>query len=319
MFRRDKWTVMFGSALCLASFAATAIAGPQNAQAASTAPAAKAESQKPEDQDGQTAWATPLAQFNVDGGYLGVYVEEVTPERQKELNLSEERGAIIMKVVKDGPADKAGLKENDVVISFNGRPVDSAMEFQRLLRETPSGRHVALEVIRAGSTSRLQAIMGKRTFGELGNWNAPKVLTTPNEDITNSLGNFVSTPYPGLLARPRIGISAEPLTDQLAAFFGVKDGHGVLISEVVEDTPAARAGLKAGDVILTVDNVKVNSITDLRSELARNTGTAVPIKLVRDHHEMTVTVKTEKRNNGASLVPRLDNLYRSLSDADREM
>src|SRR5580704_12602415 len=130
MFRRDKWTVMFGSALCMATFAATAIAGPQNAQAAQTAPAAKAESQKPEDQDGQAPSAAPLlqfnapvAQFNMDGGYLGVYVEEVTSERQKELSLSEERGAIFMKVVKDGPADKAGLKENDVVVSFNGRPV----------------------------------------------------------------------------------------------------------------------------------------------------------------------------------------------------
>src|SRR5262245_61637119 len=86
-----------------------------------------------------------------DGGYLGVYLEEVTPERTKELNLKEERGAIVMKVVADSPAEKSGLKENDVIVSFNGRRVDSVRELQRLLNETPADRSVQIEVIRGGA------------------------------------------------------------------------------------------------------------------------------------------------------------------------
>jgi membrane-associated protease RseP (regulator of RpoE activity) len=98
-----------------------------------------------------------------EGSYLGVFLEEVTPERVKELGLSEERGAIVMKVVEGGPAEKAGLKENDVVISFNGRRVDSVRELQRLLSETPAERSISIEVIRGGGHQTLNATLSKRS------------------------------------------------------------------------------------------------------------------------------------------------------------
>src|SRR5215471_1391108 len=101
-------------------------------------------------------------QFNLDGSYLGVFLEEVTSDRMKELGLSHERGAIIMKVIKDSPAEKAGLKENDVIVSFNGRPVDSVREFERLLGETPAGRNVAIEVLRNGNRQTFSAVVSKR-------------------------------------------------------------------------------------------------------------------------------------------------------------
>src|SRR5438105_3053293 len=86
-----------------------------------------------------------------EGSYLGAYLEEVTPERARELGLTEERGAIVMKVVAGSPAEKSGLKENDVIVSFNGRRVDSVRELQRLLSETPPERTIQIEVIRGGS------------------------------------------------------------------------------------------------------------------------------------------------------------------------
>ena len=98
------------------------------------------------------------------GGYLGVYLEEVTSERTKELALQEERGAIVMKVVAGGPAEKAGLKENDVIVSFNGRRVDSVRELQRLLGETPADRNVQIEVVRGGSHQTLAATLTKRSL-----------------------------------------------------------------------------------------------------------------------------------------------------------
>ena len=97
----------------------------------------------------------PLEVGPGEGGYLGVYLEEVSPERTKELGLKEERGAVVMKVVSDSPAEKSGLKENDVIVSFNGRRVDSVRELQRLLNETPAERSVQIEVVRGGARQTL--------------------------------------------------------------------------------------------------------------------------------------------------------------------
>src|SRR5260370_2665779 len=94
---------------------------------------------------GDSALAGSVLQFNLDGSYLGVFLEEVTADRMKELGLNQERGAVVMKIVKNSPAEKAGLKENDVIVSFHGRPVDSVREFERLLGDTPAGRTVAVE------------------------------------------------------------------------------------------------------------------------------------------------------------------------------
>jgi membrane-associated protease RseP (regulator of RpoE activity) len=98
-----------------------------------------------------------------EGSYLGVYLEEVTSERLRELGLKEERGAVVMKVVEASPASKAGLKENDVIVSFNGRKVESVRELQRLLNETPAGRSVTLDIIRGGNQQSLSATLSRRS------------------------------------------------------------------------------------------------------------------------------------------------------------
>jgi serine protease Do len=281
------------------------------------------EGQKDQQGDQGAVTIAPLTQLNLDGGYLGVYLEEVTPERKKELGLGEERGAIVMKVVKDGPADKAGLKENDVVVSFNGRRVDSVMELERLFRETPPGRKVSVEVIRAGNPLTMTATMGNHNLQDLRAWTLPK-------DYSNAIKNYfpngiqvapfafgadVESGFP--FGRPKVGISVEPLSDQLATFFGVKEGHGVLVSEVTEESPAAKAGLRAGDVILSVDNVRVNAISDLRSQLVKNSGQTITMKLIRDHREITVSLKLEKKT-GASVL-QFDNGGWTIVGPDRKM
>ncbi|MEW6209704.1 MAG: PDZ domain-containing protein, partial [Acidobacteriota bacterium] len=96
------------------------------------------------------------------GSYLGVFLEDVTPERAKSMNLKEERGALVMKVAEGSPAEKAGLKENDVIVAFNGRPIESVRELQRVLSETPEGRTVQLEVIRDGDRQKLSATLSRR-------------------------------------------------------------------------------------------------------------------------------------------------------------
>src|SRR5262249_7398979 len=218
----------------------------------------------------------PVEVVSGEVGYLGVYLEEVTSERTKELGLTEERGAIVMKGVADSPAEKAGLKENDVIVSFNGRRVDSVRELQRLLNETPADRSVQIEVIRGGARQMVAATLSKRSFHGFGgtlNQGLDDKFFQQKEGMEKQYKNqvdafprdfgdftFVNPGEYAFFGGTRLGISAESLTDQLAEYFGVKDNKGALVASVQENSPAAKAGLKAGDVIIAVDTERVENV-----------------------------------------------------------
>ena len=249
--------------------------------------------------------------FNFDSSYLGVFLEEVSSERAKELKLAEERGALVMKVVQGSPAEKAGLKENDVIVSFNGRRVDSVRELQRLMGDTPSGRTVPIEVIRGGAQQTVTATMGKHEPQRLmtlpaqaqrrGTEKALKDMEKSLKEFEKNKDQFKRAPNfnfdfgPLFGGSPRLGITADNLTDQLGNYFGVKGAQGILVSGVSENTPAARAGLKAGDVIISVDNDAVQDVSALREALQKKEDGAVKVKVVRDRHEHTLTVTLEKK------------------------
>lgn len=278
----------------------------------------------------QKAGAQPFASLPMmigDGSYLGVFLEEVTPERVKELGLAEERGAIVMKVVEGSPAQKSGLKENDVIVSFNSRRVDSVRELQRLMSETPAGREVPVEIVRGTSKQTLRATLTRRSlttslygtgvpFNE-PNWQQSEEAMKRAEELlkrypesVDKLGkkfknfgdyNFVN---PGKLQSfffrgARLGINAETLTEQLADYFGVKEGRGLLITEVHENTPAAKAGLKAGDVIIAIDNEKIDKMDSLINGLRKKEEGTITLKVIRNRNEQTITVNLEKREPGA--------------------
>jgi serine protease Do len=264
---------------------------------------------KPESKDqAEPFFLQAPAPLSVSGSYLGVFLEEVTPERKKDLGLSEERGAIVMKVISGSPAEKAGLKENDVVASFNGRQVDSVRELQRLMAETPPGRTVSIEVIRGADHQKLSATMAKRDFGEFNrqmaeaNRRLKEQFSVSPPKLEWNWGNFDFTPFS--MERHRLGISGETVNGQLAGYFGVKSGHGVLVTEVDPETPAARAGLKAGDVIIAVDEHTVEDVSQLTSEINSKKEGPVAVKVVRDHNETTLNVSLEKQSDSKTLQPR---------------
>ncbi|HKQ08618.1 MAG TPA: PDZ domain-containing protein [Blastocatellia bacterium] len=299
---------------------------------------AKEKTRAPEAQskaESETPQVYTMSGFAGSGSYLGVYLEEVTAERAKELRLSEERGAIVSRVVEGSPAEKAGLKENDCIVSFNDRRIDSVGELQRLLSETPAGRNVKLEVVRGGSRQTITAAMSKRASSFAYAFNAPEwkgqawaqteegrkqleenrkqmdawrkqyqdqlrqhqdeFRYLPNFGDFNLDYNVDSSGRFVFFSGSRLGIGAESLTNQLAEFFGVKDGHGVLVASVKEESPAARGGLKAGDVIIAVNDQKIESVNSLVTALAGKEGN-VTLKIIRNHAEQTVNVTLEKRD-----------------------
>jgi len=233
------------------------------------------------------------------GGWLGVEIDEVTPEKAKDLKLSAVRGVIVQDVEPDSPAAKAGLKENDVVLQYDGQTVEGTVQFRRLVRETPAGRTIPLVVSRDGSTQNLSVELGDRNAyyeknmrGKMQDFAKPFAFATPNFDLNFSGPGAFSM----IDARtPILGISAEDLSGQLGSYFGAPNGAGVLVREVRNGTPAEKAGLKAGDVIVKVDGKAVANLSDLRDQLRNKSDQkSVSLGVLRNHSEMSVPVEIEK-------------------------
>ena len=242
-------------------------------------------------------------QIFVDGdeesGWLGVEIAEVTPERAKDLKLSAVRGVIITAVEPDSPAAKAGLKENDVITQYEGQAVEGTVQFRRLVRETPAGRTVLLAISRNGAVQNLSVELGdlhsvtvKRMRGRMRDFGDAYTFVMP--DMPNMPPDMHMV-HPFMDRRtPMLGIGAEDLTPQLGAFFGAPDNSGVLVREVHSGTPAEKAGLQAGDVIIQVDGKPVHSLDDLRAQLREKSGQkSVNLGILRKGSPLTLPVEIQ--------------------------
>lgn len=242
----------------------------------------------PEDDDVQVL-------MGVRGSWLGVGVAEVTPEKVKELRLPAERGALVGKIVPDSPAAKAGLKENDVVTEINGQRVEGSEQFRRMIREIPAGRTAQLSVWRDGRQQNIPVRLGKPEAGHARAMVAPAPGTfafhmpdLPDMSALESLRNFNFS----ISGRARLGIDAEDLEGDFGNYFGAPDGEGVLVRNVFENSPAAKAGLKAGDVITSLDGERIRSASELRERLvAKKDAKSAKLGLLRNRTEMSLIVE----------------------------
>ena len=235
------------------------------------------------------------------GSFLGIGVVEIDAERAKALKLPGEYGAEIKSVGEESPAAKAGLKEGDVVLQYNGQRVEGTEEFVRMVRETPPGRQVRIEVWRNGAPLTLTVTTGTRPRSSLH----VEGFDVPMPPMPPMPAMPAMPPIPPMPAMPdmphgmfswrssMLGIESEALTPQLASFFGVKEG--VLVRSVMRGSAAEKAGIKAGDVIVKVDSTGVSSPRDITSALrdAHDKHT-LPVTVFRDKKELTLTVTFEE-------------------------
>ena len=221
------------------------------------------------------------------GVWLGVTIGDVTAEKAKELKLAGEYGAFVKEVHENSPAAKAGLQKDDVIVEFAGEKVRSAAQVRRLVHETPADRNVTIVVSRAGQTKSLSAKLEPRS-DRVFEMPTPAIAATPMPHVRVPEFNFVWADHGA-----RLGISADELTPQLAEYFGVKQGKGILVREVVVGSAAEKGGLKAGDVIVAVDGKEVPSVSKLRRALAseKEEKRKVALTIVRDKHEQTLSVE----------------------------
>ncbi len=240
------------------------------------------------------------------GGWLGVEIAEVTPDNSKDLKLSSVRGVIVKDVEPDSPAAKAGLKENDVITQYDGQTVEGTVQFRRLVRETPPGHTVALAISRDGNIQNLSIELGdrsaffeKRMQGRMRDFGGANTFVSPNLDF-----NFAGPEAFGMMdsRTPQLGISAEDLSGQLGNYFGAPDGAGILVREVRPGTPAEKAGLKAGDVIVQVDGKPVRTLSELRDQLRdKNDQKPVSLGILRKGASTSVSVTIEKPRPAESI------------------
>jgi len=222
--------------------------------------------------------------------YLGVDIEDVTSDRVAALKLKEERGVEIKVVDQDAPAGKAGLKVGDVILEFNGQPVESSLTLRRMIHETPPGRAVKLGISREGQLLTLTATLADRNkmwAKEREKVKAPKAPMAPTAPMAPRAFEIPNVDVLVRTTSSLSGLQVENLTHQLGDFFGVKNGEGVLVRSVEQNSPAEAAGLRAGDVIVRVESERIADTGDWRSAMRRYKSGKVSLGVVRDKREQS--------------------------------
>jgi len=235
--------------------------------------------------------ATLAAKGTSGGAYLGVMVDTVSPEKAASLHLKD-GGAVIDNVDQDGPACHAGLQTGDIVVAFNGTPVSSSDQFASLIHASAPNSTVMMTVIRNGQSKDMKVT--------LGDWKQMAAIPPKPLSPAGAMPFIPPTPplpprvYPeidipaGATISARQGIVVEPLSPQLCDFFGVPQNRGVLVRSVDKGSPGAVAGLKAGDVIVKVNNEIIHDVADWRRALRAQNG-KVALGIVRDKKEQVLT------------------------------
>ena len=250
------------------------------------------------------------------GSHLGVRLEDVDQDDMAKLKLPEEKGALVKHVEEDSPAAKAGLREGDVIVRYHGESVIGASQLARLVRETPSGRTVPIEVVRGGSVQRLSATVGGG--GDRAGWSFEGDL--PDFDM-----RLPEPPEPPEAPHPpmppmsfdrwgkrallddfawfgrgprKLGLEYQEISGQLAKYFKLNGDTGVLVTSVEAEGPAGKAGLRAGDVIVQLDTRTIDDGDDLRRAVANaEPGREITVTVLRDGSrvDLKLTPEGERR------------------------
>lgn len=240
--------------------------------------------------------------FSEGSGYLGVQTIEVNKENFAKYGLSGVRGVAVEKVVENSPAAQAGLQNGDVIVKFNGEEVTGTRNLTRLIAEVAPDHRATLTVLRGGAERELKVTMGKRELPQFRIGGMSYGDFSPMLEIP-ALPRVQNTPFPpmrggdviirGFGENRQIGVTVTNLSKQLADYFGVAEGKGLLIESVRENSPAAKAGLKAGDVIVEIDGKEVKNSLDMVRALNEKKEGGVNLTIVREKNRQTILVTPE--------------------------
>ena len=231
--------------------------------------------------------------------WLGVSLQQLTPSLREAMDISTDTGVLITEVVEDSPAEEAGLMMGDIIMEYDGQTVSSPRRLTRLVRSAEPETEVAIKVLRKSKEKTVRVKMGElerekhfkmRICGD--DDEDELFMEIEREDLLLGMPPFREL---WLTRDLWLGIKPVGLTEQLAGYFRVKDGRGVLIGEVFEDSPAEKAGLLAGDVIVSLDGERIEDTMELREEIGEHEeGEEVSVAVVRDGKEKSFQAVLEE-------------------------
>lgn len=255
----------------------------------------------------------------VTPGYLGIDIRDVTDDQIKPLNLKEARGAEIIDVDHDGPACKAGLMLHDVILQMNGQTIDNQAQLRKMLHDTAAGRTVSFVISRDGQQQTISVLMANRQEVEREAWQQRYRVPAPDGaafDSSHLTTGFLRSdaasvaPAEGpkghrdilgmtmILSSSFTGAKLEVMGPQLAEYFGAV-GAGLLVRSVDTGSPADQAGMKAGDVVVRVNQIPIASGNDWSKTVRENRGKPVSVVVLRDKHEHTLTLTPDSKKRSS--------------------
>lgn len=241
------------------------------------------------------------------GSFLGVHTEEINRENMSRYGLQREvRGVGVTKVVEDSPAARAGLRQGDVILKFDGEEVASVRKLNRLISESAPDHSVRLQISRNGNEQDLTATLGKRNdfsnmFGGVPGQRWEDMDKIQREFKWDDKDDKSFTFVYG--NNRRIGVTTTALTKQLADYFGVASGKGLLVTAVRENSPAQKAGLRAGDVITEADGSALDSVGDLMRVIGKKEDGELTLQITRDKSQRTIRLTPERGKDSNLLTP----------------
>ncbi len=212
-----------------------------------------------------------LKKGKVIRGWLGVLIQKITPELKEKFNLDRAEGALVSEVNSGGPAEKAGIKEGDVIVSFDGKKIRDWSELPFMVASTPVGKTVTVEAIRSGKKKRFEVVIDKLE-------DETEAGETPTEEETD------------------LGMTVDEITPALARQLGLSDETGLVVVEVEDNSSAEEAGIEQGDVIRAIDHEPVNDVETYKKKIRRYKEGDVILFYVkkRNGHTLYLTLKVRE-------------------------
>ncbi len=281
--------------------------------------------------------------------WLGIYGQSVSEDLADAFDLDVEYGAIVNEVIDDSPAELAGLEEGDIIIGFGGTRVEDYDDLLDMLEDRKPDEKVQLKINRDGKEMELEVALegrprdyrsrsytrwydddGSRMLYIPGVPSVPRVPAVPRIPAIPNIDKLVRSDI--FRGGSYIGVQVTELTEQLGEYFGVERGRGVLVMSVEKDSPAEKAGIKAGDVIIKADNQRVFEYDDLHDVVNDfEEGDKIAVVVIRDKKEQSIEVAVEERKgfrHGRSYhysspdidiqVPDMDDIYFGVYSDDGE-
>ncbi len=222
--------------------------------------------------------AKKIKVVDVKNPYVGIYMDEVSRKVKERLDYPKSGGVWIMEVVEDSPADRAGLEDDDIIYMIDGDRIKGVDELKEILAEREAGDTIDMVVYREGEKKEFRLELGERArqyytidmdeLGErLGQEWGKRSFTIQKDDYDDDVWNYAIGSSFLPKGRLRLGVQIFPMSEDLAEYFDIKDGKGVLVLDVAKDSPAEEAGMKGGDVIVAVGDIAVEDGEDLLEAL----------------------------------------------------